>query len=100
MSSLATISVAFTVTVGAQCDQILGAVMPKLASPLDVMNLQIFECAAVLATPIVPGKNLLAKSFVRVAIQSEPWLFWPQARHNGPLISCRNWFRCSSGNNL
>jgi hypothetical protein len=53
--------------------------MPKLASPLDVMNLQSFGCAAILATPIVPGKNLLAKSFVRLSVQSEPWLFWPQA---------------------
>jgi len=60
-------------------DQILRAVMPKLASPLDVMNLQSFGCAAILATPIVPGKNLLAKSFVRLSVQSEPWLFWPQA---------------------
>lgn len=49
--------------------------MPKLASPLDVMNLQIFGCAAVLAVPIIPGKNLLAKGFVRLSIQSEPWLF-------------------------
>ena len=70
---------AFPVTVGAQRDQILGAVMPKLASPPDVMNLQIFGCAAILATPIVPGKNLLANGFVRLSIQSEAWLFWPQS---------------------
>jgi len=62
--------VAFPVTVGAQRDQILGAVMPKLASPLDVMNLQIFGCAAILATPIVPGKNLLAEHFVSLPAQS------------------------------
>ena len=78
ISSLATVSVAFPVTVRAERDQILGAVMPKPASPLDVMNLQIFGCAAVLATPIVPGKNLLAKSLVRLSIQSERWSFWPQ----------------------
>ena len=66
-------------------DQILRAVMPKLASPLDVMNLQMFRCAAILATPIVPGKNLLAKRFVRLPIQSLPRLFWPQARHSEPL---------------
>jgi len=45
--------VAFSVTVCAQGDQILGAVVPKLASPLDVMNLQIFGRAAILAAPIV-----------------------------------------------
>ena len=61
--------------------------MPKLASPLEVMNLQILGYAAVLATPIVPGKNLLAKSFVWLSIQPEPRLFWPQARHSGPLIT-------------
>ena len=93
-------SVALLVTVGAQRDQILGAVVAKLASPLDVMNLQILGRAAILATPIVSGKNLLANSFVLITIQSEPWLPWLQARHNGPLSSCRNWFWCSSGNNL
>ena len=70
MSSLATIPVAFPVTVSAERDQILGAVMPKLASPLDVMNLQFFGCAASLATPTVPSKNPVAKSSVRLPIQS------------------------------
>ena len=62
-------------TVGAQGDQILRAVTPELASRSDMMNLQVLGCAAILATPIVPGKNLLAQSFVRLAIQSELWLF-------------------------
>lgn len=87
-------------TAGAQCNQVFGTVVSKLASRLDVMNLQIFGYAAILATPIVPSKNLLAESFVRLSIQSEPWLFRPQVRHNGPLISCRNWFCCVCGNNL
>ena len=57
------------VTVGTQRDQVFGAVVPKLASPLDVMNLQIFGCAAIPAEPIVPGKNLLVKSLVWLVIQ-------------------------------
>jgi hypothetical protein len=44
--------------------------MAKLASPLDVMNLQISGCAAILAAPMVPGKYPLAESSVRLAIQS------------------------------
>jgi hypothetical protein len=61
---------AFPVTVSAQRDQILAAVMSEPAPGLDVMNLQIFGCAAILATPIVPGKNPPVESFVRFPIQS------------------------------
>jgi hypothetical protein len=44
--------------------------MPELASPLDVMNLQIFRRAATLTAPMVPGKYPLAESSVRLSIQS------------------------------
>jgi hypothetical protein len=48
----------------AQRDQIFRAVMPKATSRQDVMNLEVLGSAAMLATPIVPCKNLLAQSFV------------------------------------
>jgi hypothetical protein len=63
-------------TADAQCDQVFEAVVSKLASRLDVMNLQIFGCAAILATPAIPAQNLFANSLVRVWVQSNPRLSW------------------------
>jgi len=58
------------VAAGAQGDQGFRAVVPKLASRLDMMDLQVLGCAAILAAPVVSGKNLPAESFVRLGIQS------------------------------
>lgn len=41
------------VTTRAQRDQVLGAVMSKFASSLDVMNVQVLRCATTLTAPIV-----------------------------------------------
>ena len=57
-------------TAGAQRDQVFRAVVSKLAARLDMVNLQIFRGAAILAAPIIPGENLLAESFIRLGIQA------------------------------
>jgi len=59
-----TIPVESLVTGSTQTDQVFADVMPKLASRLDMMNLQVFRCAAILAAPIVSSENLLAESLV------------------------------------
>jgi hypothetical protein len=60
---------------GTKRDQVLGVVMPKAASRPDMMDLQGFRHPAILAAPIVSGEDLLAKSLVRLRIQSNPRLF-------------------------
>jgi hypothetical protein len=50
----------------AKCDQVFEAVMPELTPQLDVMNLQVFDCAAVLTAPSIPPENLPAKILVRL----------------------------------
>ena len=57
-------------TAGAQRNQVFGTVVSKLASRLEMMHLKVFRRAAILAAPIVPGKNLLVEGFVRLSIQS------------------------------
>jgi hypothetical protein len=74
----------------AQGDQVLGAVRAKVAPRSDVVHLEILRGAAILATPIVPYKNLHAKHFVGRWIHSDPGLFRSQSGHDGPAISCRN----------
>jgi hypothetical protein len=49
----------------AQRDQVFEAVMPKLTPQLDVMNLQLLACAAILTAPSIPPENLPAKILVR-----------------------------------
>jgi hypothetical protein len=50
----------------APCDQVFEAVMPELAPQLDVMNLQVLYCAAILTAPSIPPENLPAKILVRL----------------------------------
>ena len=50
----------------AQCDQVLEAVIPELTPQLDVMNLQVLDCGAILTAPSIPPENLPAKILVRL----------------------------------
>ena len=49
----------------AQRDQVFEAVMPELTPRLEVMNLQVLDCAAILTAPSIPPENLPAKILVR-----------------------------------
>jgi hypothetical protein len=51
----------------AKRDQVFEAVMPELTPQPDVMNLQVFDRAAILTAPSIPPKNLPAKILVRLA---------------------------------
>jgi hypothetical protein len=51
---------------GAKRDQVFETVMPELTPQLDVMNLQVFDCATILTTPSIPPENLPAKILVRL----------------------------------
>jgi hypothetical protein len=44
--------------------QVFETVMPELTPQLDVMNLQVLDCAAILTTPSIPPENLPAKVLV------------------------------------
>ena len=77
-------------TVGAQRDQVFRAVVPKLASRLNMMNLQVFRCPAILAAPVVPPENLAVESLVSLSVQSNARLSWRQSGHDGLVISCKN----------
>jgi hypothetical protein len=61
----------------AQRNQIFEVVMPKLTPRLDVMNLQILECAAILTTPSIPPENLPAKILVRLRREHSARLLEP-----------------------
>ena len=50
----------------AQRDQVFEAVIPELAARLDVMNLQVLDCAAILTASSIPPENLPAKILVRL----------------------------------
>jgi hypothetical protein len=51
---------------GALRDQVFEAVMPELTPRLEVMNLQVLDCAAILTAPSIPPENLPAKVLVRL----------------------------------
>ena len=59
----------------AQRDQVFEAVMPELTPQLDVMNLQVLNCAAILATPSIPLENLPTKVPVCPCFEAHSWLF-------------------------
>jgi len=65
------------VAAGTKRDQVLRAVMSEFASRPDMMDLQGFRRPATLTAPIVSGEDVLAKSHVRLRVQSNPRSFWP-----------------------
>jgi hypothetical protein len=50
----------------AQRDQVFEAVMSELTPKLDVMNLEVLDCAAILTAPSIAPENLPAKILVRL----------------------------------
>ena len=62
-------------TFDAQRDQVFEAVMPELTPQLDVMNLQVLDCAAILAAPSIPLENLPTKVLVCLCFEAHSWLF-------------------------
>jgi hypothetical protein len=84
----------------AQRDQVFEAFMPELTPQLEVMNLQLFDCAAILTAPSIPPKNLPAKILVRLGCQRSPRLFGSQPRHGIPVIACNSFCCCALGNKL
>ena len=60
---------------GAERDQVFGAVMPELTPQLDVMNLQVLDCATILAAPSIPLENLPTKDLVCLCFEAYSGLF-------------------------
>ena len=54
----------------AKCNQVLRCIVPKMAPPLDVVNLQVFHRTAILTSPAIPLENLCAKQSVRFSFKS------------------------------
>jgi hypothetical protein len=50
----------------AKRDQVFEAVMPEVTPQLDVMNLEVLDCAAILTAPSIAPENLPAKILVRL----------------------------------
>jgi hypothetical protein len=84
----------------AKSDQVFEAVMSELTPRLDVMNLQVLDCAAILTAPSIPPENPLAKILVSLRSQHSARLFGTQSRHGIPLISCKSFRCCPLGNKL
>jgi hypothetical protein len=72
-------SVAPSMTDGAERDQILRHIPAELAPALDVMNLQVFHDAAVLAPPAISFQDLVPEHAVVCQLQSESWLLLVRA---------------------
>ena len=65
----------------AKCNQILGYIVPEMAPPSDVMNLQVFHRTAILTTPAVALENLSTEILVRRWRKAYSRLLSPQSGH-------------------
>jgi hypothetical protein len=68
-------SVSFLVANDAKSDQVLGRVMAKAASRLDVMDLKAFDLPAPLATPAVTLKDFVAELAIGLRLELQAWPF-------------------------
>ncbi|MFZ3329590.1 MAG: hypothetical protein WA197_03085 [Candidatus Acidiferrales bacterium] len=59
-----------------QGDEILFHISPKMASRLNVMDLEILGSSASLASPAIALQNLLAQLPIGIPVQSKSRLFW------------------------
>ncbi len=67
-------SVTFSVTAGAERNQILHDIPAELAPRLHVMNLQSLHGTAVLAPPTISFQHLVSDHSVFFRVQFESWL--------------------------
>jgi len=74
MSSPAPPSVAFPVTVGAECNQIRHNIVTEPASGFHVMDLQAFHGTAFLTAPTISFQDPVSDSCVFFRVQFEPGL--------------------------
>ena len=61
----------FGVACGAQRDQVLFCVVPRMAAEFAVVHLKIRHRAARLTPPAIAPQNLLAQTFVRQKVQPQ-----------------------------
>jgi len=66
--------VTFSVTAGAERNQILRDIPAQLAPRLHVMNLQRLDGTAVLAPPTISFQHLFSQHIVFFGLQFESWL--------------------------
>jgi hypothetical protein len=64
------------VTVTAECDQVFLGILTGMTSKVLVMNLEIFQRSAALASPCIPLKNRFAKLLVDLTIETHGPVFW------------------------
>jgi hypothetical protein len=76
------------VTVVAQRDQVLFAVVAGVTTEFFVMDLDMQRAAAVLAPPRIALEDLQAQFFVGVRIEFDTQLFRSKTNHDAFLLAC------------
>ncbi len=74
----------------ANCNEIFFHIASQTTSLLHVMNLQIFETSALLASPAVALEHLLAKHPIGIPVQANPGLSWDWWIHEAFGIRSKN----------
>ncbi len=72
-------SVAFSVTTDAKCNQVVPDIPAELASRLYVVNLQVLDGTAVLASPPISFQHLISDRGVFFRLEFESWLLLSKA---------------------
>jgi hypothetical protein len=82
----------------AERDQVVGGVIAERASQVPVMGLEPVHRSAVLTSPSIPLKNLLAEKFVGIRIETNTRSFGPDICHDAFRNVSVNFNFCGSGN--
>ena len=89
------------VTITAERDQVFFGILTGMTPKFLVMNLEIFQRSAALASPSIALKNRFAKLFVGLKRETHRPVFWAHWVHEAIRFACsRNLWRCSQGRNL
>jgi hypothetical protein len=72
--------VAFSVTVSAECDQVVHCIATLLAPPFHVMDVQTLHRTTILTPPTISFKHSVPDNFVLSLSQFESWLLLAERR--------------------
>ena len=86
-----------SVAVSAQGDQITFEIIARLASTLDVMDLELCQRAAKLVAPAISFKNCLTQPVVSIGTQPNPAAFSWGRFHAASVTRCKNSCLCAGG---
>lgn len=81
----------------AKGDEIFFHIASETASPLYMMDVQVFRTAAVLASPAIARKHLPAKRSIGILVESKPRLSRARRIHDAFGIRSKNSCLCEFG---